>query len=130
MSLSFPALARKQGQANLAQKGRDYQLSGMFHSSASLAIPNRNNFAAIKAFSPKRGLVFAVNGASATPPPLAPRPPPSLSPGRGFTENPRGGVFQERGGGGEQGCVGEFGGGRGREAPFPKGPKIEKNSRS
>ena len=39
-----------------------------------------------KAFSPKKGLVFAVNGASAPPPPpnsqytpLAPSPPPSLS---------------------------------------------------
>ena len=82
-----------------------------------------------KAFSPKKGLVFAVNGprrpSPPPPPPPTPRPrPPPLFPGGrgGFTENPRGGgSFQERGGGGGgQGCArGIWGGGAGgAEAPF------------
>ena len=79
-----------------------------------------------KAFSPKRGLVFAVNGASAPPPPV-PRPPPLLSPGGavgGFTVKipGRGGVSSRRGGGGEgQGCVRgiwEGGGGEGWRGPI------------
>ena len=74
-----------------------------------------------KAFSPKRGLVFAVNGASAHPPPAPPAPRPRQ--GRGcFTENPRKGVRSSRGGGGGPGvCRGNFlggGGGRGAEAIY------------
>ena len=81
-----------------------------------------------KAFSPKKGLVFAVNGASAQPPPArptpGPSPPPTLSPGRrwGLLKIPGGGGVsrRERGGGGEgQGRVwGTLGGGGGAEAPF------------
>ena len=78
-----------------------------------------------KAFSPKKGLVFAGSGASPPPAPTpgpSPPPPLRLSPGgQGFTENPRGGgVFQEGGGWGEgQGCVrGIWGGGGGGEGPI------------
>ena len=81
-----------------------------------------------KAFSPKKGVVFAVNGAPPPPTP-APSPPPpfSLVGGGGFTENPRGGgVLPGEGrGGGARGVCGNFlgggGGGRGRQgrrAPF------------
>ena len=68
-----------------------------------------------KAFSPKKGLVFAVNGASAPPPPAPrPRPPPPS------TEIPGGGgFFQERGGGG--GPV--FRGGGGAEGAEPHLPR-------
>ena len=73
----------------------------------------------LKAFSPKRGLVFAVNGASAPPPPKfpGPSPPPPflLGGGGGFTENPRGRGSSRRGGG-ARGVHGEFGGGG---APSP-----------
>ena len=79
--------------------------------------------AIFKVFSPKTGLIFAVNGASAPlPPPRGPSPPPPLFSwgGRGgYTENPTGGgVFQKRGGG-ARGCArGIWGGGGGAEAPF------------
>ena len=78
----------------------------------------------IKAFSPKKGLVFAVNGASPPPPPprppQAPRPPaPFLLGGGVFTENPRGGGGLPGGGGEGQGCVrGIWGGGRGHRGPI------------
>ena len=78
----------------------------------------------LKAFSPKKGLVFAVSGASAPPPSPtpAPSPPPTLSRGRrrGFYWKSQGGVFQEReGGGGPGACTGNFGGGGG-EAHLPR----------
>ena len=84
-----------------------------------------------KAFSPKRGLFFAVKGASAPPPPnpkLQPRPlaPPPPSPKRGrwgvvLKITGGGGVFQEKGGGEGPGLstgnLGVGGGGEGR-GPF------------
>ena len=81
----------------------------------------RNSIAnrAIKAFSPKRALVFAVNGASA--PPAHPRPlaPFSSGGGGGFTENPRGGGSSRKGGGGPGVCTGNLGG---EGAPRPHLP--------
>ena len=66
-----------------------------------------------KAFSPKRGLVFAASGASAPPPPPPPaprhRPPFLLGGGGGFAENLRGrGVFHEGGGGRARGVYRKF----------------------
>ena len=74
---------------------------------------------AFKALLPKRGLVFAVNGASAPPPhprPLAPAPPPFLlggGAGAGLLKIPGGGGLPGRGGGGGGPgvCTGNFGGG-------------------
>ena len=56
---------------------------GFFAYSPSDVCSNCGRFGTLcllKAFSPKRGLVFAVNGAS----------PPPRHPGGGFTDNPRG----------------------------------------
>ena len=63
-----------------------------------------------KAFSPKRGLVFAVNAASAP-------PPFRLGGGGGFTENPKGRGSSRRGGG-ERGCVRGIWGGGGAPSPI------------
>ena len=87
--------------------------------SASYRIEQPRN----KAFSPKRGLVLTVNGASAPSPPTPgprPRPPFLLVGGGGFTENSRGGFFQDRGGRARGVYGGEFwgGGGRGRRGPI------------
>ena len=78
-----------------------------------------------KAFSPKKGLVFAVNGASAPPPPPpTPRPPPLFSWGAVgvLLKIPGGGGSSRRGGGGGEGpgvCTGNLGGGgRGRRGPI------------
>ena len=87
-------------------------------------------FHVIKAFSPKKGLVFAVNGASAPlppphPRPLAPAPPPFPRGAVGvLLKIPGGGAPPGEGGGrgGKgQGCVrGIWGGGlcRGRRGPI------------
>ena len=73
-----------------------------------------------KAFLPKRGLVFAANGASAPPPPAL--APPPLSPGGlgALPKIPWGGGFLPGRGGGGQGCVRGIwgGGGRGRRGPI------------
>ena len=85
-----------------------------------------------KAFSPKKGLVFAVHGASAPPPhprPLAPAPPFFLGGGGGFTENPWGGGGSSRRGEGEEGpgvCTGNFVGG-GERAPRAPSPIYREN---
>ena len=85
----------------------------------------------LKAFSPKKGLVFAVNGASPPPPPPAPRPRPPpflLGDGGGFTENPRGGVLPGEGrGGGGRGVYGEFFFWGGEEAPKAPSPIYREN---
>ena len=76
-----------------------------------------------KAFSPKKGLVFAVNGASPPPAPTpspSPPPPPFLLGGGVLLKIPGGGGLPGRGGGGRggQGRVRGIWGGGGWQGPI------------
>ena len=113
---------RRTGEKAAQNTGTDFLALGL---RVVLSLPR-------KAFSPKKGLVFAVNGAWAPPPSPGPPTPPPLPPfllalggGGGFTENARGGRGSSRregGGGVARVCTGNLekgrGGGGGAEAPF------------